>query len=112
MEACSYDDLKNMIAIDTTGRCLITSNRGHNCIFVLLDVNTGHLCCHAMKSRKSTEMVDACRTCYRRLTKAGFTAQLVRLDNEVSKELITAVKGDKTLGSEGMDHQLVPPDNH
>ena len=59
-----------------------------------------------MKSRKSTDITKAYQACYRRLTKKGFTAELIRLDNEVSIELIKAIKADK------LDYQIVPPNDH
>ena len=106
VEAHLIDDMTNMVAMDITGRYPVTSNRGHKCIFVLLDKDTNHIYLHAMKSRKSSDIVDAYKACYSRLTKKGFTAKLVWLDNEVSKELITAIETDK------LDYQIAAPGDH
>ena len=44
-----------------------------------------------MKSRKSNSTVKAYAACHSRLTKKGFTAKTVQLDNEISKDLIKAI---------------------
>lgn len=95
VEACLLGDMTNAAAMDITGRCPVVSNRGHKCIFVLLDRGASHICLQPMKSRKSHDIVEAHESCHSRLTKKGSTAKLVRLDNEISKELIAAIKSGK-----------------
>ena len=48
----------------------------------------------------------ACKACYSKLVKRGFTAELVRLDNEISVDLA------ETIESDGLDCQLAPPGDH
>ena len=59
-----------------------------------------------MKSRKSTAIIEAYKTCYGKLTKKGFTGKLVRLDNEISKDLITAIEDSQ------LDYQIASPGDH
>ena len=106
VEACLIGGMTNMVAMDIAGWHPVASNGGHEHIFVLLDTDTNHICLQAMKSRKSSDIVDACKVCHSRLTKKGFTAKLIRLDNEVSKELITAIEADKP------DCQIAAPGDH
>ena len=91
----------------------MTFNRGHQCVFVMIDKDTNGICMEPLKSRKSKCIVEACNTCHRRLTECGFTAELVRLDDEISKDLITAIENnnpDCQIASPG-DHRTNPAEN-
>jgi hypothetical protein len=59
-----------------------------------------------IKSRKSSELVGAFKECYDDLKRRGFEAQVLRLDNEISAELIAAIE------AEGLNYQIVSPNDH
>ena len=106
VEVYLIDDMENYIAMDTCGRYPITSARGHKYIFVLLDRDTNRVYLRTMKSRKSHALIEAYADCYQQLLAAGFTAKLVRLDNEISEDLVAAIKHDK------LKYQLASPSDH
>lgn len=99
-------DPTNMIALDITGRYPVTSRRGHKYVFVLLDRDTNYIYLVPMKSRKSNAIVGAYQSCYEQLVQKGYAARLLRLDNEISKELIKAIEDDK------LNYQLASPHDH
>ena len=101
------DDLKNLIAMDLPGRFPITSASGNKYIFVMLDYDADYIQATPMKSRKKEEIIRCFQLCYRELKLAGFTAQLLKLDNEISNELIRIIEEDESL-----DYQLVSPGDH
>ena len=49
----------------------------------------------AMSSRETDEIIRCYSESYVQLQQAGFTEQLLRLDNEVSKKLISKIEDDK-----------------
>ena len=59
-----------------------------------------------VKSRKISEYLRAFQECYDELKQRGFTAQLLRLDNEISKDLIACVRENE------LNFQIVSPGNH
>ena len=59
-----------------------------------------------MKSRETSEMIRCYGECYEFFKVAGFTAQVLRLDNEISKELIKRIEEDK------LDYQLAAMGDH
>ena len=61
-------------------------------VFIMYDYDSAYINDIPMKSRKSNELVRAFEQGYAELTDAGLTGQLLRLDNEISKDLITAIK--------------------
>jgi len=71
------------------------SSRGMKYIFVLSDYDSNAILAAPMKSRKGADMVKAFDKCYQQLKNAGITPILQYLDNEVSKELIAAIKENK-----------------
>jgi hypothetical protein len=100
------DDLKNLIAMDMPGRYPVTSARGHKHIMVFYDYNLNYINAVPIKSRKSSELVQAFTVCYDELKKKGFKTRVLRLDNEISRVLITAIE------SEGLKYQIASPDDH
>ena len=72
----------------------------------MIDRDTNYIFLYPMKSRHSQMIVEAYSHCYNCLKKQGFEAELIRLDNEISKELITAIENDK------LAYQLVSPVDH
>ena len=77
---------------DQLGRYPTTSARGHQYVMVIYDYDSAYINAIPMKSRKSNELVRAFELGYKELTDAGLTGQVMRLDNEISKDLITAIK--------------------
>ena len=99
-------ELRNHIGMDLPGRYPQTSTTGHKYIFVMYDYDTGYIKPVAMKSRETSEMLRCFDECYTMFKKAGYTAELIRLDNEVSRRLIDCIEAHK------LDYQLVPPGDH
>ena len=102
----SNTTLKNLIASDLPGRYPITSARGHKYLFVMYDFDTNYINAVPIKSRKSCELVRGFKECYETLKKNGLNARLLRLDNEVSKELIAVIEKNKLV------YQLASPSDH
>ena len=100
------DDLKNLIAMDMAGRYPVTSARGHKYIMVMYDYDTNYINAVPIKSRKSNELVQAFKICYDELKQKGITARVLRLDNEISAELITAIEEQQ------LQYQIVSPGDH
>ena len=73
---------------------------------IMYDYDSGYINAIPMKSRKSNELLRAFELGYAELTEAGLTGQLLRLDNEISKDLRKAIK-DKNL-----QYQLASPGDH
>ena len=74
------------------GRYPITSARGAKYVMIMYDYNSGYMNAFTMKSRKSDKLVRAFKVGYDELLEAGPTGQLMRLNNEISKDLINAIK--------------------
>ena len=92
-----------MISMDLPRRFPTTSGSGNKYIFILLDYDSDYIKATPLSSKTKEEMVCCFKLCYNEFKQAGFTAQLLKLDNEVSKELIKAIK------VEDLDYQLVAP---
>ena len=99
-------ELKNLIIMDLTGRYPITSMRGHKYLLIMIDWDSNYIKIIPVKSRKSHTIVNAYKEGYHWFKDRGFTAQLLKLDNEVSKALITAI------GEDDLDYQLASPNDH
>jgi hypothetical protein len=72
----------------------------------MYDYSTNYINAIPIKSRKSNELVSAFKICYDELKQKGFTARVLRLDNEISAELIKAIE------EEHLDYQIVLPGDH
>jgi len=99
-------EMKNMLGIDFAGRYPTTSQRGNKYVFVMYDYDTNYINAIAVKSRKTNEYLRAFQECYDELATRGLEAQLVRLDNEVSRDLIACIQENK------LSYQIVSPGNH
>ena len=75
------------------GRYPIASARGYKYVMSAYDYDSVYINAIPMKSRKSNKLVRAFELGYKELTNAELTAQLIRLDNKISNNLITAMKG-------------------
>ena len=103
-------DLKNLLGMDGTGRCPITSASGMQCMIIFIDCNSDCIRIVPVKSQKSEHLVEACKGTCEWCKERGFEAQLLKLDNEISKLMITAVKENNQacqLASPS-DHQINP----
>ena len=100
------DDTKNLITMDLSRRFLITSASGNKYIFVMIDYNNGYIKFTPMASHIKEEVVGCFKLCYNEFKETSFTARLLKLNNEVLKELIKAIKDEK------LDYQLVAPYDH
>jgi hypothetical protein len=73
---------------------------------VFYDYDVNYINAIPIKSQKSSELVNAFNVCYDKLRKRGFEARVLRLDNEISKELIIAIE------NEGLQYQIASPGDH
>ena len=92
--------------MDLPGRYPITSASGYKYIFIMLDCDSNYVKGCAMKSRETNKMIRCYTECYEYYKNAGFTARLLCLDNEVSKQLVQRIIDDK------LDYQLAAPHDH
>ena len=72
----------------------------------MYDCDSNYIKGIAMKTRETSEMVRCYTECYDFFKAVGFTARLLRLDNEVSRRLIKRIEED------GLDYQLAAPGDH
>ena len=92
--------------MDMTGRYPITSRQGNKYVLIMIDWDSNYIKLIPMKSRKSQNLVAAFETGYQWFRDKGFSAELLKLDNEISKALIDAIKENK------LDYQLASPNDH
>lgn len=100
------DDMKNMITIELTEQCSITSRRDNKYIFIMLDNNIDYNKFTPMTSQTKEEMKQFFNVYYNKFKQAGYTAKLPKLDNEGSKELI------KMIQDEDLNYQLLAHYDH
>ena len=72
-------------------------------MIVFIDHNSNHIRIVPVKSRKSEHLVEAYKGTCEWYKEKGFEAQLLRLDNEISKLMIQAIKENN------QDYQLASP---
>lgn len=92
--------------MDHTGRYPTTLPQGHKYVLVLCYYNSNYIIPVQTKSRTKEDYITAFRVVYDELKSRRFTAQLVRLDNEVSQDLVDAIS------EQNLDYQFVPAYNH
>ena len=100
------DELNGMISTDQTGRFPIKSIKGKSYIMVMYNYDSNVILATTMKSREAPDLVTAYNELHQQLLDGGVKPVLQRLDNEISKVLIKAIK-DK-----GIDYQLASPHDH
>ena len=100
------EELNGMISTDQTGRFPVKSNKGKSYIMVLYNYDSNGILATTMKSRKAPDLVAAYNELHQQLLDGGIKPVLQRLDNEVSKVLIQAIK------NKGIDYQLASPNDH
>ena len=99
-------DLKNLLGMDGTGCHPITSASGMQCMIIFIDYNSNYIRIVPVKSRKSEHLVEAYKETHEWFKEKGFEAQLLKLDNEVSKLMISAIKENNQT------YQLASPSDH
>ena len=82
-------ELNHAISPGLPGCYPITSAWDHKYIFLMVDYGSNFTHVVPMKSRTAEALFEGFNKCYSVLRASGFEADLVRLDNEVSKLLIT-----------------------
>jgi hypothetical protein len=90
----TYKSLRSMQWMSSLeiSRFPFVSSRGHNYIFILYDYDSNAILAEPIKSRQTEHLIQGYEACYKRLTRAGITPILQRLDNEISKELIHCIE--------------------
>ena len=73
----------------------------------MLDYDADYIQATPMKSLKKEEITRCFQLCYAELKRVGFTAQLLKLDNKISNELVRVIGEDENL-----KYQLVSPGDH
>ena len=86
-----YDD-RNTVGVDLPGRYPTTSLGGHKYIYVMHNSITNFINAKGLKSRKSGELLRGFEECYNDLKRKGFIARLVKLDNEISTEMVKLIE--------------------
>jgi hypothetical protein len=100
------DEATPKIYTDQPGRFPKKSSRGNQYIMVLAEVDSNAILVEPMKNRTAGKMVRAYQVLIDRLNSAGIFPKLHILDNECSADM------KKTIKSNKMDFQLVPPHDH
>ena len=88
-------ELKGTISTDLPGRFPFTSDLLNNYIFIMYDFDSNNILGKPIKSRDKSELVRGFEMCYKELKEANITPILHRLDNEISDDLIAAIKAKK-----------------
>lgn len=100
------DNISNTTSMDLPGQYPVTSSVGHKYIFIMYDLDSNFIKPVAMKLRETNEMLRCFEECYAHFKAAGFVAQLIKTNNEVSKRLIEAFR------SKHLDYECVSPGDH
>ena len=100
------NELKGTISTDLPGRFPFTSDLLNNYIFVMYDFDSNTIQGKAIKARTKSELVRGFEMCYKELKEANVTSVLHRLDNEISNDLIDAIK------EKNLKYQTVTAYNH
>ncbi|KAL7475798.1 hypothetical protein ACHAW6_001698, partial [Cyclotella cf. meneghiniana] len=80
-------DIQGQLFTDQTGRFLVTSNRGKNCIVIFYTVDANHIKSYPIKTRHRTELLQAYMDVYAYLRVHGYRPQLHKLDNKSSHDV-------------------------
>ena len=99
-------DLKGTVCTDLPGRFPFTSDMRNNYIFLMYDFDSNSILAKPIQSRNASELVRGFELCFKELEEANITPVLHRLDNEISNELIEAIKKKK------LKHQIVTSHDH
>lgn len=91
------NDNKNTIGVNLPGLYSTTVFRRQKFIYAMHDSVTNYINAEGHKSRKLTELIQGFEECHIDLKKKGFFARLVKLDNEISKEMVKLIEEDKRL---------------
>jgi hypothetical protein len=106
INAVKFDDLKGIISTDLPGRFPLTSARGNAYVFVLYDFDSNSILAVPIKNRSKHSLIKGYQTCLDELTRAGIKPIIHRLDNEISKDMITEIEKRQ------MNYQIAAPGDH
>ena len=106
VDAVKFEKLKGTISTDLPGRFPITSAQGNAYIFIMYDYDGNSIMAEPIKNRKKESLLYGFHTCVTALKRAGITPIIHRLDNEISKDMITRMEQEK------MDFQIAAPGDH
>jgi hypothetical protein len=106
VNAIKFEDLKGIISTDLPGRFPLTSARGNAYVFVLYDFDSNSILAVPIKNRTKHSLIQGYNTCLTELTRAGVKPIIHRLDNEISKDMITEIE------RRSMDYQIAAPGDH
>lgn len=99
-------DISEMVYTDQTGRFPVVSSQGHKYIMILVEVDGNYIANEAMKSRETSEIVRAYKAIIQKLKRRGITPKKQMLDNEAPEKYLQVIE------EEGIEWELVPPNNH
>ena len=99
-------DFRNMIVTDLSGSFPITSAHDHKYLFVMFDTDSNFINAVLIKNKSTPKLLRGFKICHGYLKKRWFHAQLLWLDNEVSKNIIEPIESKK------LTYQPASPGGH
>ena len=72
----------------------------------MVDSITNFINAKGFRTRKTGELLRGFEECYNDLKRKGFIARLVKLDNEISKKMVTLIEDNN------LNYQLAAPGDH
>ena len=99
-------DTQDLIYTDQTGAFPHVSSRGNRYIMVAVHIDSNYAFQEPMKNRTELEMIRTYQAIVKRMKERNLSLQKHILDNEISDGYKTAIR------KEGMEHELLPPNNH
>ena len=86
------NELKGLVCTNLPGKFPIESELKNNYIFIMYDFDSNNILGKSIKTRDKSELVQGFEMCYKELQEANIIPILHWLDNEVSDNLIEAIK--------------------
>ena len=90
VSAFQLDDLDGIICTDLPGRSPFISSIRNNYIFIMYDFDSNAILAEPIKSKKTKHLIEGFTSCHKQITAEGITPILLRLDNDISRDLIAA----------------------
>ena len=106
MQSKIYDQMKEKIYTDQTGKFPVRSSRSHQYIMVLINMDSSYINMEPMKTRHASQLVMTYQIMIDRLKACGINPKKHVLDNECSEEFKEATRANK------MTYELVPADDY
>ena len=102
----SANHMMGVASTDLTGRFPITSVQGIAYLFVMYDYDSNTILAAPIRNRTKGSLIAGLNQCLATLKKAGIKPVLLKLDNEVSKDMVAHIE------AENMTYQLASPGDH